>query len=168
MYYLGIDPGLTGAAALMNENQLVEVIDLPVMTVGKGEGRVKNQINAAALAMELRRLVVVPGALTVAIEKVGAMPDQGIAGVFSFGDTVGCIRGVVATLGYPIEWVTPQQWKKHFKIPREKDVARSVAINLFPGAPLTRKKDHNRAEAMLLARYAWHMANLPPAGDRPF
>jgi crossover junction endodeoxyribonuclease RuvC len=169
MYYLGIDPGLTGAIALLNERELVEVIDLPTMPVGKGEGRVKNQINAAAFAESVRGLLskfdtrLEP--VTVFIEKAFVMPDQGIAGAFSFGDTVGCIRGVVVTLGLPIEWVTPQSWKKFFKLPKEKDVARSVAINLYPKAPLNLKKHHNRAESILIA--LWGRNHDRIEGDKP-
>ncbi len=165
---LGIDPGLSGAIALLNERELIEVIDLPTMPVGKGEGRVKNQINAAAFAQSLNALLVRvepqnDGEPTVYIEKVGAMPDQGIAGAFSLGDTVGCLRGVVTALGLPIQWVTPQSWKKHYKLPKEKDVARSVAINLYPGAPLNLKKHHNRAEAILIALYGRNMAHAAEA-----
>jgi crossover junction endodeoxyribonuclease RuvC len=158
MHYIGIDPGLTGAIALLNETELIDVQDLPTMPVGQGTGRVKNQINAAAFHGILLNLLakVEPqedGTPTVFIEKVGAMPDQGIAGAFSLGDTVGCLRGVVVACNLPIQWVTPQSWKKHFRLPREKDVARSVAINLWPRAPLHLKKHHGRAEAGLIALY---------------
>src|SRR6266850_202787 len=149
-FFFGVDVGLTGAIALLNERELIEVADLPTMPVGQGTGRVKNQINAAGFSVLLLELLkkreVEDRETIVFIEKVGAMPDQGIAGAFSLGDSVGSVRGVVTALGLPIQWVTPQSWKKHYKLPKEKDVARSVAINLYPGAPLHLKKHHNRAE----------------------
>jgi crossover junction endodeoxyribonuclease RuvC len=171
MHYIGIDPGLTGAIALLNETELIDVQDLPTMPVGQGTGRVKNQINAAGFAKLACILVekFEPPDFRVAmfIEKVGAMPDQGIAGAFSLGDTVGCLRGVCATLGMPIHWVTPQSWKKFYKLPsKEKDVARSVAINLYPKAPLNLNKHHNRAEAILIARYG--ATHDKAQGEQPF
>lgn len=164
MHYIGIDPGLTGAIALLNDKALVAVNDLPTMPVGKGEGRVKNQINAAAFHQLLLGMLaqVEPqedGKPTVFIEKVSSMPDQGIAGAFSLGDTVGTLRGVTVACALPIEWITPQAWKKHYRLPKEKDVARSIAINLYPGAPLNLKKHHNRAEAILIALYGRNLAN---------
>jgi crossover junction endodeoxyribonuclease RuvC len=170
MHYIGIDPGITGAICLLNETELIDVQDLPTMPVGQGTGRVKNQINAAGFA-ELARMLVAKCeppdcGVIVFIEKVGAMPDQGIAGAFSLGDTVGCLRGVVTALGLPIHWVTPQSWKKFYKLPKEKDVARSVAINLYPKAPLNLKKHHNRAEAILIARYG--ATHDKAQGEQPF
>jgi hypothetical protein len=168
MFYIGIDPGLTGAIALLNERELVYVVDLPTMPVGQGTGRVKNQINAAGLVHSLREMLMKSESpRLVFIEKQGVMPDQGIAGAFSLGDTVGCIRGVSVALSLPIEWVTPQSWKKHYKLPKEKDVARSVAINLYPGAPLHLKKHHNRAESILIALYGRSLNNAAE-GERPF
>jgi crossover junction endodeoxyribonuclease RuvC len=180
-YFLGIDPGITGAIALLYETELIDVQDLPTMPVGQGTGRVKNQINAAAFAVAIRGLLeqvpthhlVTDEAVDrhhllpmVFVEKVGAMPDQGIAGAFSLGDTVGCLRGVVTALGLPIQWVTPQSWKKFYKLPKEKDVARSVAINLYPKAPLHLKKHHNRSEAILIARYG--ATHDKATGEQPF
>jgi hypothetical protein len=169
MFYLGVDVGLTGAIALLNERELIEVADLPTMPVGQGTGRVKNQINAAGFSELLRSLLskIEHAPAMVYIEKVGAMPDQGIAGAFSLGDSAGSIRGVVTALELPIQWVTPQSWKKHYKLPKEKDVARSVAINLYPGAPLHLKKHHNRAEAILIGLYGRSLSNAAE-GERPF
>jgi crossover junction endodeoxyribonuclease RuvC len=171
MFYLGVDVGLTGAIALLNERELIEVADLPTMPVGQGTGRVKNQINAAGFSVLLLGLLKKREAedreTVVFIEKVGAMPDQGIAGAFSLGDSVGSIRGVVTALGLPIQWVTPQSWKKFYRLPKDKDVARSVAINLYPQAPLHLKKHHNRAEAILIGLYGRSLNNAAE-GERPF
>jgi crossover junction endodeoxyribonuclease RuvC len=80
-----------------------------------------------------------------------------VAGVFSLGDTVGCIRGVVATKGYPLELITPQSWKKRFGLSADKEQAQAKAIELYPQPPLSRVKDHGRAEAILIARHGWEV-----------
>ena len=147
---IGIDPGLTGAVAVIGED--VEVHDIPVMARGKGQGRVKAQVNAAGL-VELLDLSVDGGRADVYLERVASMPGQGVASMFSMGDTFGCIRGVCAALGYTVYLITPQEWKKAYKLGSDKEVIRAKAIELYPKAPLSRKKDHNRAEALLIARY---------------
>lgn len=152
---LGIDPGLTGAIAALDHNgALIDATDLPTILIGKGGGSVKRQISAAGLAEHLRWVTgrIMDDTLVI-IERVAAMPKQGASSTFSLGDTSGCIRGVVATLGLPISYVTPAQWKKHFGLGTDKEEARARATLLYPAAELTRKKDHNRAEAILLARY---------------
>ena len=155
---IGIDPGLSGAMAMLGTRGLLAVVDLPVVAKGSGAGRVKNEINPAALSQLLRDWVAGHADdVLVVIERVSAMPDQGVAGVFSLGDTLGSIRGVVATRGYPVAWVTPQRWKKHYGLPADKELARARAIQLYPDADLPRKKDHNRAEAILIARYGWEV-----------
>lgn len=155
---VGIDCGLTGALAMLGQPGLMAVADIPVMAKGKGAGRVKNEVNAAALNGLLREWVSGHGDdVLVVIERVSSMPGQGVASMMSLGDTVGCIRGVVAARGYPVQWVTPQAWKKHYGLPADKELARARAIQLYPGAELTRRKDHNRAEAILLARYGWEV-----------
>lgn len=160
---VGIDPGLSGALALLGPSGLHALHDMPVMAKGKGAGRVKNEVNGAALSHLLREWVDGHAdEVLVVVERVSSMPGQGVAGVFSLGDTIGCIRGVVAARGYPVQFVTPQAWKKHFGLTAGKDVdgkelARAKAIQLFPEADLARKKDHNRAEAILIARHGWEV-----------
>ena len=150
MIVIGIDPGVTGSVAFLHtEHGYVDVVDIPTMAHGKGKAKVKKQINPAGLA-ELFENVNVK---KVVLEKVSAMPEQGVASVFSLGDTFGCIRGVVGALGLPLELVTPREWKKHFKLTSDKEVCRAKAIELYPEAPLHLKKHHNRSEALLIARY---------------
>lgn len=182
---IGIDPGLSGALCLIDNGVLREVADMPIMAKGKGTSLVKNEINPAALAVLLRRWVEGASAVRIVVELVNSRPSagppqpcqvckkdrkaMGSSSVFSMGDTAGCIRGVVAALGYSIEWVSPVTWKRHFQLPggaAQKEVARAHAIKLFPGADLARKKDHNRAEALLLARFAIDRS-MPP-GQGPF
>lgn len=158
---IGIDPGLSGALARMTESGLSGLSDIPVMAKGKGSGKVKNEINAAGLNALLKEWANGHADdVLVVMERVSSMPGQGVASMMSLGDTVGCIRGVVAARGYPLHWVTPQKWKKHFGLVAGKDVdgkelARAKAIQLYPAADLARKKDHNRAEAVLIARWGW-------------
>lgn len=158
---VGIDPGLSGALALFNCAGLAAILDMPVMAKGKGSGKVKNEVNAAGLNALLKEWTNGHADdVLVVVERVSSMPGQGVASMMSLGDTVGCIRGVVAARGYPVHWVTPQTWKKYFGLVAGKDVdgkelARAKAIQAYPDADLARKKDHNRAEAILIARYGW-------------
>ena len=167
-HVIGIDIGLSGAMALLGQSGLMATADIPTMVKGAGTGKVKNEINPAALNDILREWSNGHADdVLVAIEQVASMPGQGVGSVMSLGDSRGCIRGVVAARGYATQWVVPQQWKKHFglKAPAEenknkrqammKELARAKAIQLYPAADLARKADHNRAEAILLARYAW-------------
>jgi len=151
---VGIDPGLTGAVGVLDpDGNYVDVIDIPVMATG-AKSRIKNQINAAGLSRILEQQEI----HVVVLELVNAMPSQGVASMFSLGDSFGTIRGVCGALKLPVELVRPASWKKHFNLGKDKDLARSLAIRLFPNAPLDRKKDHGRAEALLLARYTFERA----------
>lgn len=144
---IGIDPGNTGAVAFLDGDKLVTVHDMPLMANGK-----KQQVNA----YELNRILgIFYGDPTdVVIEKVGAMPGQGVSSMFNFGMGFGVLQGVAAGRGFPIHLVTPQSWKKHFSlIGKDKDNARTVAQQLYPDAPLGRKKDVGRADAILIARF---------------
>ena len=158
MLVIGIDCGLTGGIAMLKESGLVTTAEMPIAMKGAGTGKVKNEVNGAALTMLLRDWVNGQGdEVMVVVEQVSSMPEQGVASVMSLGDTRGCIRGVVAARGYPMHWVTPQRWKKHFGLQADKELARAKAIQLYPQAPLARKKDHNIAEAILIARYGWEV-----------
>ena len=129
---------------------------MPIMAKGAGAGRVKNEVNAADLSALLRQWVSGnPDEVMCVLERVSSMPQQGVAGVFSLGDTMGCIRGVIAARGYPLTYVTPQRWKKYYGLASDKELARAKAIQLYPEADFGRKKDHNRAEAALLGRWGW-------------
>lgn len=153
---IGIDPGVTGAIAAIDfRGALLAVKDIPVMMIGKGGGKVKYQVNAAALTRCMMDIADGDADdVLVAIEAVHAMPAQGVSSVFSLGDSAGCIRGVVQSRGYRLEYTSPAAWKRSFGLSSDKEEARSKAIQLFPMAPLSRKKDHNRAEALLIAEYS--------------
>ena len=150
--HLGIDPGLTGAVALLTGPTAQTVRDMPVVTDGRS-----STVSATLLADLLRELTqTLPERPTVFIERVASMPKQGVASTFSFGKSAGIVEGVVGALGLPYRLVTPGVWKRRANlIGKPKDASRALAITLYPEmAPrLTRKKDNGRAEALLIARF---------------
>lgn len=155
---VGIDPGLSGALSLIGQSGLIAVADMPLMAKGTGAGRVKNEVNAAALNQLLRGWIDGQAdEVMCVLERVSSMPQQGVAGVFSLGDTVGCIRGVIAAHGYELQYVTPQRWKKYYGLSADKELARARAIQLYPGAELHLHKHHGRAEAILVAKWGWEV-----------
>ena len=92
----------------------------------------------------------------VIVEQVSAMPGQGVTSMFNFGQTFGSIKGICAALGLPIFYVRPAKWKKHFElINSSKDASRTKVIEMYPSisSRLTKKKDVNKADAILIARY---------------
>ncbi len=148
-FAVGIDPGLSGAIALVRNGEYAEVWDMP--TMGRGTGS-KQQINSAEVAKILRSCPPCPAY----IELVGAMPGQGVSSMFNFGKAAGAIMGALAALEFPMSEVTPQKWKRAFDlIGKEKDMARTVAQQLMPLAPLGRKKDCGRADALLIGLYGY-------------
>jgi hypothetical protein len=140
MKILGIDPGLSGAYAFLT-NAGATVGDLPV--VGKA-------IDAA----ELHRIIYAERPDVAVVEAVSAMPGNGAVSMFNFGKSVGAIHAVLACVGVRTVLVTPSVWKKHFKLDRDKEKSRALAIRTFPQTTgLSRKRDDGRAEALLLALY---------------
>lgn len=142
---IGIDPGLKGAIAVYDRDGYRSE-EMPIMAKnGKG----KNCINAVGVVEILRSM----GKQSVYLEKVHSMPGQGVASMFSMGDSYGCLRGVIMTLGYPLVLVTPQTWKKYYTLGKDKEQCRARAIEMFPDENFNRKKDVDRAEALLIAYY---------------
>ena len=132
----------------MGDN-IIELDDMPVMPKATGKG---NQVNSYALAAILRD----SGVKMAYVETVHAMPGQGVTSMFSFGKAAGTIEGVLAGLEIPVTFVTPQAWKKPLGLlKKDKDVSRTLAIQLFPALSeqLKRKKDGGRADALLIARH---------------
>ena len=151
----GIDCGITGGLAFYfpSRPDLISVEDIPAA------GGV---IDAVTLAQRLEQLK--PDFCI--IEAVGAMPGQGVSSTFKFGVTYGIIRGVVLTCRVPTYLVTPGKWKRYYNLSADKDEARAAAISFWPSSThFARKKDHNRAEAALLARYGAEVIARKIAGD---
>lgn len=157
--FIGIDPGLSGALALITDKaEFKDLIDIPIMAKSKGTGRVKNCVNAKGVYDIINRwkLIHKKEEFVVYMENVSSRPGDGAAGAFSFGDTFGTLKAVCACSGLNLNLVTPAAWKGYYKLPSaDKEVARAFAISQFPSASeyLQRKKDHDRAEALLIALY---------------
>ena len=150
---LGIDPGLSGAIGVLKDGEYVAVLDIP--TVMKGTGVVSREVDPANFYKMLFGVISAPEGTELALERVSAMPGQGSSSVFSFGDTYGCCRSVAAISGVATYLVAPAVWKRHFKLSKDKEEARALAIRLFPDAPLGLKKYIDRAEALLISRWLW-------------
>lgn len=162
MVIVGIDPGIHGAAAALHPagtdgmEFISDAIDLPTLPDGS-----KTQIDDVALA----RWLALVGATHAVIENVQAMPSipgknavrrsMGAASAFRFGMAAGQLRATCRVAGLEVVLVHPQTWKAYFQIGPDKEQSRQLALSLFPGSAylLKRKKDHQRAEAMLLAKW---------------
>ena len=94
--------------------------------------------------------------ISVVVEHVNAMPGQGVTSMFNFGQSFGVIKGICSALSLPIHFIRPTKWKKHFNlINTNKDASRTKVIEIYPeiSSKLSRKKDANKADAILIARY---------------
>jgi crossover junction endodeoxyribonuclease RuvC len=153
--FLGIDPGLSGALALLDtETGKITVRDVPVHEL-KRNGKTKREIDLYALARLMDDMAKGQGTCIV-VEQVGSMPGQGVSSVFAFGKAYGILLGVAASTFCPIEFVTPQVWKRAMGVTASKDGSRAKASMLFPtySASWARVKDDGRAEAVLIAAWA--------------
>ena len=144
MIVLGIDPGVTGGLAFVFVG-VPHVFDIP---------SVNGEIDAA----EVRRLILGHGAsgdeMLAVIERASSRPGQGVASTFKYGAAYGALKAIVQAAGIPLHVVTPQTWKKHFKLDSDKEKSRALAIRLWPAcSAFSRKMDHGRAEAALIAQY---------------
>jgi len=150
---IGIDPGLSGAIAIFENNKVIDIFDMPVMPEGKKN---KRQINSAQLVRILKDNIQAEDEVCVVVEQVNAMPGQGVTSMFNFGQSFGAIKGVCAALNLPIFFVRPSKWKKHFElINSSKDSSRTKVIEMYPtlSSQLTKKKDANKSDAILIARF---------------
>ena len=153
MKIIGIDPGLNGAIVIMENNKVLSVFDMPVMSEGKKN---KRQLNSAQLVRIIKENTLTNDDINVVVEQVNAMPGQGVTSMFNFGQTFGAIKGVCAALELPIFFVRPAKWKKHFElINASKDSSRTKVIEMYPTLSnvLAKKKDVNKSDAILIARY---------------
>jgi crossover junction endodeoxyribonuclease RuvC len=154
MITLGIDPGITGAVAVLNGDELVDIIDMPTVQMKSGK-TLKNFINPPALAAAIKPYLAFDQARAF-IEDVGAMPGQGVTSMFRFGYAAGLAAGVIAGLEVPFHLVRPQVWQPFVRLARQDpDAGRMRASQLFPKQVkyFARKMDHNRADATLIALF---------------
>ena len=153
MKIIGIDPGLSGAIAILQEKKVVGIFDMPVMAEGKKN---KRQLNSAQLVNIIKQNIDSNEDVVVVVEQVNAMPGQGVTSMFNFGQTFGAIKGVCAALDLPIFFVRPSKWKKYFElINSSKDSSRTKVIEMYPSLSnqLSKKKDVNKSDAILIARF---------------
>ena len=153
MRIFGIDPGLSGAIAILEDDKVLDVVDIPVMSEGKKN---KKQLNSAHLAQYIENNILDVNKTIVVVEQVNAMPGQGVTSMFNFGQTFGAIKGISAALKLPIFFVRPSKWKKHFELLKASiDAIRTKTIEMYPSLAnkLSRKKDVNKSDAILIARF---------------
>ncbi len=155
MIIIGIDPGIKGAICILKDGKILDVFDMPIMPVGKKN---KSQVNGSQIYNEIKKATINEEKtnIKVVIEQVSAMPGQGVTSMFNFGQSFGVLKGIFSAMQIPMDFVSPVKWKKHFNlINTQKDSSRTKAIEFFPyiSNKLSRKKDANKADAILIAKY---------------
>ena len=153
MIIIGIDPGVSGAISVLENKKIIEIFDMPTMIDGKKN---KRQINGSEVTNIIKKRLNDGKEVIVVVEQVNAMPGQGVTSMFNFGQSFGVIKGICSALSLPIYFVRPTKWKKHFNlIKTNKDASRTKVIQTYPGisSQLSKKKDSNKADAILIARY---------------
>ena len=155
MIIFGIDPGVSGAISVLEDKKIIEVFDMPTMIDGKKN---KKQVNGSQVTNIIKERLNndKEKEVVVVVEHVNAMPGQGVTSMFNFGQSFGVIKGICSALSLPIYFVRPTKWKKHFNlIKTNKDASRTKVIEVYPeiSSELSRKKDSNKADAILIARY---------------
>ena len=158
MFIIGIDPGISGAICFFEDGKIIDVIEMPSMPEGKKN---KKQVNGNQLCNEIKsRLTEINyEKVCVVVEHVSAMPGQGVTSMFNFGQSFGVIKGICSAMQLPIYFVRPAKWKKYFNlINTSKEASRSRAIEIFPkiSNQLKRKKDSNKADAILISSYYYN------------
>ena len=154
---IGLDPGLSGAVAVLTGSDSLIVIDMPTMTVERN-GKSKRQVSASELAAIFANFN--SDDTHVFVEKVSAMAGQGVTSVFSFGRSFGMIEGILAAFKLPVTYVAPTTWVKAVGRGQGKDASRARAMELFPNnqADFKRVKDDGRSDAALIAYWGKHHA----------
>ena len=155
MLIIGIDPGISGSICFLDNGKILDVIEMPIMTDGKKN---KKQVNGSQVYNEISKRIkqFEKNQIRVVIEHVSAMPGQGVTSMFNFGQSFGILKGICTAMQLPMYFVRPAKWKKYFNLLNsEKDASRTRAIEIFPyfSSQLSRKKDSNKADAILIANF---------------
>ena len=155
MLIIGIDPGITGSICFFEDGKINDLIEMPNMADGKKN---KRQVNGAQVYNEILKRIknFNKSEVKVVIEQVSAMPGQGVTSMFNFGQSFGVLKGICSAMQLPMYFVRPAKWKKYFNlINSEKDASRTRAIEIFPyfSSQLSKKKDSNKADAILIASF---------------
>ena len=162
MLIIGIDPGITGSICFFEDGKIIDVLEMPNMAEGKKN---KKQVNGAQIYNEILLKIksLNKEEIKVVIEQVSAMPGQGVTSMFNFGQSFGILKGICSAMQLPMYFVRPTKWKKYFNlINSEKDASRTKAIEVFPyfSSELSRKKDSNKADAILIASFYYETYKL--------
>ena len=162
MLVIGIDPGISGSICFFQDGIIIDVVDMPTMIEGKKN---KKQVNGSQIFNEIsnRTKKIDKKDIRVIIEQVSAMPGQGVTSMFNFGQSFGILKGICSAMQLPMYFVRPAKWKKYFNlINSEKDASRARAIEIFPyfSSQLSRKKDSNKADAILIASFYYETYKL--------
>ena len=155
MLIIGIDPGISGSICFFEDGKILDVVEMPTMIEGKKN---KRQVNGSQVYNEISKRIkqVDKKDIKVIIEQVSAMPGQGVTSMFNFGQSYGILKGMCSAMQLPMYFVRPAKWKKYFSlINTEKDASRTKAIEIFPyfSSNLSKKKDSNKADAILISSY---------------
>ena len=158
MLIIGIDPGISGSICFFEDGLIKDVIEMPTMTDGKKN---KKQVNGSQIFNEISERIkkIDKRNIKVVIEQVSAMPGQGVTSMFNFGQSFGILKGICSAMRLSMYFVRPAKWKKYFNlINSEKDASRTRAIEIFPyfSTELSRKKDSNKADAVLIASFFYN------------
>ena len=155
MLIIGIDPGISGSICFFQDGVIKDVVEMPTMIEGKKN---KKQVNGSQIFNEISEKIknIDKKNIKVVIEHVTAMPGQGVTSMFNFGQSFGILKGICSAMQLSVYFVRPAKWKKYFNlINSEKDASRTRAIEIFPyySSHLSRKKDSNKADAILIASF---------------
>jgi crossover junction endodeoxyribonuclease RuvC len=155
MFIIGIDPGISGSICFFQDGRIIDVLEMPTMTDGKKN---KKQVNGSQIFNEISVRIKMLDKIDVkvVIEQVSAMPGQGVTSMFNFGQSFGILKGICSAMQLSTHFVRPVRWKKYYNlINSEKDASRTKAIEIFPyfSGQLSRKKDSNKADAILIASF---------------
>jgi len=161
MLVIGIDPGISGSICFFQDGKIIDVVEMPTMTDGKKN---KKQVNGSQIFNEISERIkkLEKRDIKVIIEQVSAMPGQGVTSMFNFGQSFGILKGICSAMQLSMYFVRPAKWKKYFNlINSEKDASRTRAIEIFPyfSGQLSRKKDSNKADAILIASFYYETYN---------
>jgi len=155
MLIIGIDPGISGSICFFQDGVIKDVMEMPTMIDGKKK---KKQVNGSQIFNEISEKIknLEKKNVKVVIEQVSAMPGQGVTSMFNFGQSFGILKGICSAMQLSTYFVRPAKWKKYFNlINSEKDASRTRAIEIFPyfSSNLSKKKDSNKADAILIASF---------------
>ena len=158
MLIIGIDTGISGSICFFEDGKILDVVEMPTITDGK---KSKRQVNGSQIYNEISKRInqINKKDIKVIIEHVSAMPGQGVTSMFNFGQSFGILKGICSAMQLSMYFVRPAKWKKYFNLLKtEKEASRSKAIEIFPyiSSKLTRKKDSNKADAILIASYYYN------------